>query len=151
MTVRALTEGKVKKGGRNADISQIKERPPAPGAINRPDNLAAQAIEPKWKCCGCGVEHPDRVRRCDCATNSLYDGENPTRKTITKLPNDNDKAETRADAFLVAAREFVGTLAPEHIREECVVMLAGALQAKADEWLVWLEGEKKSQARRARS
>jgi hypothetical protein len=33
--VPPLTEGHVVKGGRNQDPSQIKERPAAPGAINR--------------------------------------------------------------------------------------------------------------------
>lgn len=26
----------------------------------------------EWKCCGCGIESPNRVRRCDCPTSCLY-------------------------------------------------------------------------------
>lgn len=26
----------------------------------------------EWRCSGCGIAAPDRVRRCDCVTNVLY-------------------------------------------------------------------------------
>ena len=35
-TVPPITEGMVRKGGRNQGPSQVKARPAAPGAINRP-------------------------------------------------------------------------------------------------------------------
>lgn len=46
-TVEPLREGRVRKGGRNIVPSQIKVRPPAPGAIPQsPSTMPTGAIAP---------------------------------------------------------------------------------------------------------
>lgn len=39
-------------------------------------DVAAHMIkpDPDWCCSGCGVLTPERVRACDCVTDSLYQG-----------------------------------------------------------------------------
>lgn len=44
-----------------------------------------------WKCCGCGMPYPDRMKRCDCATGVLF------RQTGTGLVH-----ETKIDNAPVA-------------------------------------------------
>lgn len=45
-----------------------------------------------WKCCGCGMPYPDRVRRCDCATNVLSRG-NRIMEYETKLDRPEEENE----------------------------------------------------------
>lgn len=33
----------------------------------------------QWKCCGCGIDTPDLIRRCECVTGMAYDAANKGR------------------------------------------------------------------------
>ena len=40
-----------------------------------------------WKCAGCGIEGPDTMRRCDCATNVVCCGREGAWKTDPPCPH----------------------------------------------------------------
>lgn len=43
-------------------------------------------LAPIWRCCGCGEEAPDLIRRCECATGLAYDATDKNR--IEPMAND---------------------------------------------------------------
>lgn len=55
----------------------------------------------EWKCSGCGVDSPDQLRSCDCATNVLF---KPGNQHTWKL----DRAAVRAIAQAINLLESQG-------------------------------------------
>lgn len=53
-----------------------------------------------WKCAGCGVPSPGRMRSCDCATNVVYQPDQPGSASAWKLER-YDAAPIEADIALL--------------------------------------------------
>jgi hypothetical protein len=47
--------------------------------------MPSEPNEKAWKCAGCGVPSPDRIRACDCPTAVLWQEE---AETVTKVDPD---------------------------------------------------------------
>jgi len=68
-----------------------------------------------WKCCGCGAEVPELIKRCDCVTMCAFD-EKLAAATMrwpeeAKWPKAKETAYDIADA-LEKVREFVRIFSP---------------------------------------
>ena len=60
----------------------------------------------EWKCAGCGVISKDRVRRCECATNVLFNFDGKKMTHESKLPTEQDRRDAAFDALEKMAREI---------------------------------------------
>lgn len=57
----------------------------------------SHGVREEWRCSGCGVESPNQLRSCDCATNVVFKTGN---KHAWKLDGAEVEAITQAVALL---------------------------------------------------